>query len=83
MALRGLRLGLWVKYLAGLRLAPFVPTPHHVAKAMLRLAEVKSSDFVVDLGCGDARLLISGTHLKDRELVSSIPTLNIHIVIQQ
>eukprot|EP00253_Pinus_taeda_P030287 PITA_30287 len=64
MALRGLRLGLWVKYLAGFRLAPFVPTPHHVAKAMLRLADVKSSDFVVDLGCGDARLLISAA--KDR-----------------
>eukprot|EP01018_Ginkgo_biloba_P014051 Gb_40676 [translate_table: standard] len=59
MVLGGLRLGLWVKYLAGLRLAPFVPTPYHVAKAMLRLADVKSSDFVIDLGCGDARLLIS------------------------
>lgn len=55
----GLRLGLWMKYLAGFRLAPFVPTPEHVGLAMLKLAGVCSSDMVLDVGCGDGRLLIS------------------------
>jgi hypothetical protein len=32
---------------------PYVRTPPEVVDAMLKLAEVKSSDFVIDLGCGD------------------------------
>ena len=31
----------------------FVPTPPDVVDAMLKLAEVSSSDVVYDLGCGD------------------------------
>lgn len=54
-----LRLGLWLRYWAGFRLAPFVPTPVHVARRMLDLARVHSSDLVYDLGCGDARLLVA------------------------
>ncbi|KAJ7526689.1 hypothetical protein O6H91_16G018600 [Diphasiastrum complanatum] len=57
--MEGLRLGLWMRYWAGFRLAPFVPTPFHVAHRMLDLASVKPSDFVMDLGCGDGRLLIT------------------------
>ncbi|KAG0571115.1 hypothetical protein M758_6G203000 [Ceratodon purpureus] len=54
-----LRLGLWLRYWAGLRLAPHVGTPAHVAHRMLKLAQVGPADRVVDLGCGDARLLIA------------------------
>ncbi|XP_024367882.1 uncharacterized protein [Physcomitrium patens] len=54
-----LRLGLWLRYWAGLRLAPHVGTPAHVAHRMLKLAAVGPGDLVVDLGCGDARLLIA------------------------
>ncbi len=38
---------------------PFVPTPHKVVAAMLKLAKVKSGDFVIDLGCGDGRIVIA------------------------
>ena len=57
-----LRLGLWLRYWAGLRLAPHVGTPAHVAHRMLKLAQVGPADRVVDLGCGDARLLIAGQY---------------------
>jgi SAM-dependent methyltransferase len=38
---------------------PFVPTPPQVVDAMLKLAEVKGSDFVIDLGCGDGRIVVA------------------------
>ncbi|RPJ46764.1 MAG: methyltransferase domain-containing protein [Betaproteobacteria bacterium] len=38
---------------------PFVPTPHVVIDEMLRLADVKPGDFVMDLGSGDGRVLIT------------------------
>jgi len=37
---------------------PYVTTPEHVVDAMLSLAQVKSSDFVLDLGSGDGRIVI-------------------------
>jgi SAM-dependent methyltransferase len=37
---------------------PYVPTPPEVVEAMLKLADVKSSDFVIDLGCGDGRIVV-------------------------
>jgi SAM-dependent methyltransferase len=37
---------------------PYVPTPPEVVEAMLKLADVKSTDFVVDLGCGDGRIVV-------------------------
>lgn len=58
-----MRLGLWMRYWAGLRLAPYHGTPHHVARRMLQLAGVNATDLVVDLGCGDARLLIAGQYV--------------------
>src|SRR6188768_1654935 len=36
---------------------PFVPTPQPIVDLMLRMAEVKKSDVVYDLGCGDGRLV--------------------------
>lgn len=53
-----LRLGSWMQFFVGRNLAPFVPMPSPVCRTMLRLARVQPCDKVVDLGCGDARLLI-------------------------
>jgi SAM-dependent methyltransferase len=38
---------------------PYVRTPDKVVSAMLRLAGVKASDSVYDLGCGDGRIVIA------------------------
>lgn len=38
---------------------PYVPTTEEAVKAMLKLADVKSSDIVYDLGCGDGRIVIA------------------------
>ena len=38
---------------------PFVPTPYVVIEEMLRLAAVTPRDFVMDLGSGDGRVLIT------------------------
>lgn len=38
---------------------PFVPTPYVVIEEMLRLAKVTPQDFVMDLGSGDGRVLIT------------------------
>jgi SAM-dependent methyltransferase len=37
----------------------FQPTPHEAVEIMLRLADVKESDVVYDLGCGDGRIVIA------------------------
>jgi len=37
----------------------FVPTPHDVVAKMLELAQVKKTDLVYDLGCGDGRIVIA------------------------
>lgn len=38
--------------------SPYVPTEPEVAKGMLKLADVTSTDVVYDLGCGDGRVVI-------------------------
>jgi SAM-dependent methyltransferase len=38
---------------------PFIVTPDHVTVAMLELAGVQPSDFVLDLGSGDGRIVIT------------------------
>jgi SAM-dependent methyltransferase len=38
---------------------PYVPTTEQAVKEMLKLADVKSSDTVYDLGCGDGRIVIA------------------------
>ena len=38
---------------------PFVPTPQIVVDEMLKMANVTAKDFVVDLGSGDGRMIIS------------------------
>ena len=37
----------------------YVPTPHKVVDTMLKLAQVKQSDVVYDLGCGDGRIVVT------------------------
>lgn len=37
----------------------FVGTPHEVVEIMLRLGDVKKTDVVYDLGCGDGRIVIA------------------------
>ena len=39
--------------------APYVPTPMHIVKRMVALADLKPGTVVYDLGAGDARLLIT------------------------
>lgn len=38
---------------------PYVPTPENVVERMLDLTDVKSSDYVIDLGSGDGRIVIA------------------------
>lgn len=38
---------------------PYVPTPQNVVEEMLDLADVNSSDYVIDLGSGDGRIVIA------------------------
>lgn len=38
---------------------PFIVTPDHVTVAMLELAGVQPTDFVLDLGSGDGRIVIT------------------------
>lgn len=37
---------------------PYVPTPAPVVEAMLKLGRIQASDFVIDLGCGDGRIVV-------------------------
>ena len=38
---------------------PYVPTPQEVVDRMLAIAKVSGKDFVMDLGCGDGRMLVT------------------------
>ena len=38
---------------------PYVPTTNEAVQAMLKLAGVKKTDIVYDLGCGDGRIVIT------------------------
>jgi len=37
--------------------APFVPTPIHAVKKMLKIGKIKKGDKVYDIGCGDGRFV--------------------------
>lgn len=41
------------------QLAPYVPSPMPVVKAMVELANLQVNEAVCDLGCGDGRLLVA------------------------
>jgi len=38
---------------------PFVPSPNEVVDGMLKLARIKRTDTLYDLGCGDGRIVIA------------------------
>jgi SAM-dependent methyltransferase len=38
---------------------PYVPTPPQLVERMLDLADVRASDYLIDLGCGDGRIAIA------------------------
>ena len=38
---------------------PYVPTTEEAVQAMLKLADVKKTDVVYDLGCGDGRIVVA------------------------
>ena len=38
---------------------PYVQTPTEIVERMMRMAEVKDGDFIIDLGSGDGRLVIA------------------------
>jgi SAM-dependent methyltransferase len=56
---------------------PFVVTPDNVTREMLKLADVKAGDFVIDLGSGDGRIVIvAAQHFGARGLgVEIVPEL--------
>jgi predicted RNA methylase len=43
----------------GQRMAPYVPSPQEIIDRMLEVANAKQGDTVIDLGCGDGRVLIT------------------------
>lgn len=49
--------GLYAAFTSG----PFVPSARKRHKTMLKLADLKASDIVYDLGCGDGRLVFSAS----------------------
>jgi hypothetical protein len=54
---------------------PYVPTPQVVVDEMLKMAEVKANDFVIDLGSGDGRIIITAAKaLKAKGLGVDIDT---------
>lgn len=49
---------------SGVRLdVPYVPTPPEVVNRMLKMADIKPSDFVMDVGCGDGRMVVAAARI--------------------
>lgn len=43
--------------------APFVATPKHILKTMLKFADIKRGETVIDAGCGDGRMVLEAAKL--------------------
>jgi len=50
----------------------YVPTTNEAVVAMLRLANVKSTDVVYDLGCGDGRIVIAAAKQRMQQILAEI-----------
>lgn len=50
---------LFIAGMAAAQYVPYTPTPPAMVSRMLELAGVTESDFLIDLGCGDGRILIA------------------------
>jgi SAM-dependent methyltransferase len=63
MSLRRALLGLLVVAIAAAQRrtpdVPYVPSSEEAVDAMLKLADVKRTDIVYDLGCGDGRIVVA------------------------
>ncbi len=59
---------------------PYVPTPQVTVDEMLRMADVKSQDFVLDLGSGDGRIVVTAASKFGARGLGV--DLNFHLVIQ-
>ena len=51
---------------AQINAGPYVPTPWPIVTEMMKLANLKSSDFIIDLGSGDGRLVITAAKQDSR-----------------
>ncbi|HSC77306.1 MAG TPA: hypothetical protein VLB32_01980, partial [Candidatus Acidoferrales bacterium] len=47
---------------------PYVQTPMEIVERMLRMAEVKKGDYLIDLGSGDGRIVIEAAKRGARAL---------------
>jgi hypothetical protein len=61
----------------GPKLAPYNPTNIDAIKIALDLLDVKSTDILYDLGCGDARLLIEVSKLFSLQFTTLLITINL------
>ena len=59
------------------RLAPYVPSPKEIIEQMLESANVKRGEVVVDLGCGDGRILITAVQKFGAKAVEMIARLGL------
>ena len=51
--------------MSGLIKIPFLPTPDKVVKKIILLADLKPNEKLIDLGSGDARILLTAARLHD------------------
>jgi protein-L-isoaspartate O-methyltransferase len=58
-SLIGLPLAAGAGTAADLQIAPYVPSPQGIVAEMLRLADVGPEDYLIDLGAGDGRIVLT------------------------
>jgi len=57
---------------------PYVPTTDEAVQTMLKLADVKKTDVVYDLGCGDGRIVVAAVENLVRFEVNDLFKADIH-----
>jgi SAM-dependent methyltransferase len=61
---------------------PYVPTPPELVEKMLDLAGVTSSDYLIDLGCGDGRIALAAARRGARALGVDIDPARIQEAVE-